>query len=82
MSSNDSGEVEIALLQRAQRVGVFGDIGEIEIAEMFLENTAAIQDLLLGKDDKNTVVRMGWSCVDRLHAPTLKCELAGKNSVG
>lgn len=71
MPSNDRREAKVKLLQFLQRLGIFGQIGKIEIAELLFENAIAVEDLFLWEINKDTIRRVRWTKVDRLYAPSL-----------
>ena len=55
MSGDDGAIAKVQLLQFVERPGVFAQVGERKITELFLENAAGVQDLFARKVDENII---------------------------
>ena len=58
MSRHDGGEIEMELLQSLESLRILAQVGEIEITELFFQNTVPIKHFLLWEKHEDTIRRV------------------------
>ena len=71
MPRDDHGEIEMKLLQSLKRLRILGEVREIEIAELLVENAVPVKNFLLREKHEDTIWRMRGTEINRLHPAAL-----------